>query len=237
MDLEAHPLAQELPLIAGEEFDALVASIAKDGLINPIVLCEGKILDGRNRYRACKQAGVEPTFEMFDGGREEQVAFVMAANLHRRHLADHERALIAARLAELQNIPINEAARLMDVGERTAQKASVVSRYGNSNVVEMVRTGEVSIHKAHQVVTGKLGEADLGSDGRRRKAGRPHGDHHVNVMRRVLADLEPLYDYGDKIANHWPGDPALNAQLGRASKFLASLLKRTRESDHADAVA
>lgn len=235
-DLEAHPFAQELPLIEGHEYEALVASIRQDGLINPIVLCEGKILDGRNRHRACLEAGVKPVFEIFEGGRDEQIAYVMAANLHRRHLTDQQRALIAARLSALQQVPISAAAQAMHVGERTAQKAAVVIRHGDENVVELVRRNEVSVDRAHKVVTGQLPKEDLMRDGRR-GPGRPTGNHHVNALRRVLADVEPLYDYGDRIANHWPGDPDLNRNLARAAAFLSSLLQRTRESDHADAVA
>ncbi len=51
-DLQSHPIADAFPLIGGTEFDALVADIKANGVHEPIVLYEGKILDGRNRYRA-----------------------------------------------------------------------------------------------------------------------------------------------------------------------------------------
>jgi hypothetical protein len=71
--LEAHPLANLFPLLEGEEFAELVADIKAHGLIEPIVIHEGKILDGRNRYRACLAAGVRPWFKPFDG--TDPVAF------------------------------------------------------------------------------------------------------------------------------------------------------------------
>ena len=40
--------------------------ISKNGLLDPIVLHEGKILDGRCRYCACKTAGIEPRFENYN---------------------------------------------------------------------------------------------------------------------------------------------------------------------------
>ena len=63
------PLASLFPLLDGDEFDALVADIRAYGLRQRIVLLEGVILDGRNRYAACLEAGIEPRFEVFNGAR------------------------------------------------------------------------------------------------------------------------------------------------------------------------
>jgi ParB-like chromosome segregation protein Spo0J len=65
--LEFHPLADIFPLLEGAEFEDLVADIKANGLHEPIVVYEDKILDGRNRYRACTAAGVEPTFTAYTG--------------------------------------------------------------------------------------------------------------------------------------------------------------------------
>jgi hypothetical protein len=68
-NLPFHPLADVLPLIESAEFDRLVADIREQGLLNPITVCDGKILDGRNRYRACRAAGVTPRYVEFDGNK------------------------------------------------------------------------------------------------------------------------------------------------------------------------
>ena len=49
MTIPTHPLAQLFPLMEGPAFEALVADIRANGLMNPITLCDDKLLDGRNR--------------------------------------------------------------------------------------------------------------------------------------------------------------------------------------------
>src|SRR6516164_9687300 len=55
--LQFHPLANIFPLIEGEEFDAFVEMFRKQGLLQQIVLHQGMILEGRNRYRAGQKLG------------------------------------------------------------------------------------------------------------------------------------------------------------------------------------
>ena len=68
MEREFHVVTELFPLMSGVAFEELAADIKKNGLREPI-LCdaEGSILDGRNRYRACLQAGVEPRFVEWKG--------------------------------------------------------------------------------------------------------------------------------------------------------------------------
>jgi ParB-like chromosome segregation protein Spo0J len=82
--LEFHALANIFPLVEGTEFDELVADIREQGLHEPIVVYEDRILDGRNRYRACEAAGIEPSFTVYTG--DNPVAYVVSLNLRRRHL-------------------------------------------------------------------------------------------------------------------------------------------------------
>src|SRR5437899_10114338 len=90
MTLAFHPLADIFPLMEGEEFDALVADIKANGLREDIVLYEGMILDGRNRYRACLAAGVPPVYLDCDNWFTDPAAYVISANLHRRHLTPEQ---------------------------------------------------------------------------------------------------------------------------------------------------
>jgi ParB-like chromosome segregation protein Spo0J len=98
--LDFHPIADIFPLMEGEEFDALVADIKKRGQQARIVLKDGMILDGRNRYRACLAAGIEPMFacKAYSDQITDPVAFVVAANIRRRHLKPEDKIKILAQL-------------------------------------------------------------------------------------------------------------------------------------------
>lgn len=116
MTLEYHPLADIFELIEGDEFTSLVEDIKEQGLLEPITLLDGKILDGRNRYRACLEAGETPVFvaygdksayenfpyevEVF-GGLDDPASFVMSRNIMRRHLTTSQRALLAVKLKKI----------------------------------------------------------------------------------------------------------------------------------------
>ena len=94
---EYHEAASLFPLIEGEDFEQLKVDIAARGLIEPIWLHEDKIIDGRNRYRACIETGTEPRFRTW-GGEGSLVLFVISMNLHRRHLTTSQRAAIAVEM-------------------------------------------------------------------------------------------------------------------------------------------
>lgn len=95
---KVHPVADAFPLIEGDEFDALVADVDKVGLLEPIVLApEGDtIVDGRNRYRACEKAGRDPIFTTLGPHYTDEliVAYIVSANLRRRHLTTGQLAMV-----------------------------------------------------------------------------------------------------------------------------------------------
>lgn len=101
--LEAHPYANIFPMLGDSEIRALADDIKKNGQQVPIVLLGGKILDGRNRYKACQLAGVEPIIEEWNG-EDNALEWVISLNLHRRHLTPSQRSAVAVEI-----LPIIEA--------------------------------------------------------------------------------------------------------------------------------
>ena len=95
MQYQAHRYADFFPMMTGEESINFEASIKSNGLIEKIVLYQGQILDGRNRYKACLAVGVQPTFEQFEGDDKKALDYVRSKNLDRRDLTSQQRAAIA----------------------------------------------------------------------------------------------------------------------------------------------
>jgi ParB-like chromosome segregation protein Spo0J len=93
-----HPICLLIPSADDDELQDLTDDIRAHGLIDPIVLFEGMILDGRNRAVACDRAGVAPRYVQFGRGREDALIWVISHNLKRRHLTKQAvaDALVAA---------------------------------------------------------------------------------------------------------------------------------------------
>lgn len=93
---EVHPAAEAWPMLPTEELDELAVSIANDGLMEPLTLdADGRLLDGRNRLAACGKACVDPVFVVHIG---DPIAFIIARNSTRRHMAIGARAMATAKV-------------------------------------------------------------------------------------------------------------------------------------------
>lgn len=171
-ELVFHEIAGMFTLMPpGYELDSLAADIKKHGLREPILLYEGKIADGRNRYNACKIAKVTPTVEDFDGDEAELVTLLVSRNLHRRHLNESQRAVAAAaivpRLAAAakkrqqsgglaqecaaKGKASEQAAALLNVSARSVENATKVADKADESVQQAVASGEVTITDAAKV--------------------------------------------------------------------------------------
>lgn len=106
--IPVHPLCTIFPPMSDEEKVELRESIEKNGQREPVVLFEGQILDGRNRYEVCRELGIEPKYRYFDPRIDKTpLEFVTDKNLRRRHLSQSQKALIAAEMLPM----FEEAAR------------------------------------------------------------------------------------------------------------------------------
>lgn len=99
-DYEIHPAADLFPMMKGAKFAAFVEDIRQFKQRESIKLLGGKIIDGRNRYAACKEAGVTPWFESLPEDTDPN-EYVVSINIRRRQLTVAQRALVGARIAQV----------------------------------------------------------------------------------------------------------------------------------------
>ena len=123
----------------------------------PITLHEGKILDGRHRYKICKEEGIEGVFTTLPDG-VAPAGFVLSANLARRHLNESQRAMLAAKLTQTKEgsnqhtekvVTQTEAATLTNTSSRSVRKAQRVQEKASPALVAHVESGIITVDDAY----------------------------------------------------------------------------------------
>lgn len=169
---ETHAGADLFPMMSDEELQKLADDIKANGLREPIITSGGKILDGRNRLRACELAGVAPRFQgWLPPPGQSPITYVVSLNLRRRHLDASERAMIGAKLIPMYEAEAKERqrqggrekvpAKLPEAGEAREKVAEVVKvsprlisdavtveRAAKPEVAKAVQDGKVSVSAA-----------------------------------------------------------------------------------------
>jgi hypothetical protein len=162
--LESHPFAALFPELPPEELTQLARDIKERGLLEPIILYEGQILDGRNRYRACQIAGVKPRTEEFNAKITKRTPeeFVVSCNLRRRHLSVGQKSVIALEWSEQIELSadpqknkergrpkgtLSEAAKKIGINERRVFEVRQI-RDANPSLYQDVKAGKSSLSSA-----------------------------------------------------------------------------------------
>lgn len=162
--LKAHPAADIFPMIGSEEYPSFRDNIGANGQIEKIVLLDGLILDGRNRYKVLTELDARDggdawrndpgryiTFEakLKEMGAEmSALDYVLAENLERRHLSESQRSMSAARAANMRQ------------GERTDLQAAPFDPEPSANLrkvsagdaASMFRVSERLVNSATNVI-------------------------------------------------------------------------------------
>lgn len=190
--MQFHDVANIFPMMSDEEFSSLKASVLKNGQRVPIYTHEGKIVDGRNRYKACLEIGIAPLFEEWDGDGL-LVDFVWDLNAERRELGTGARQMSAGRyaialeaesksrqLSGLQNVRSSvqictdddfgrsrdKAAEKFGVAPRTVAHAVQVEKSGDDALKRAVESGRASVSAAAEVATlSPEGQAEIVAKG------------------------------------------------------------------------
>jgi len=217
--LQAHPAAEFFPPISDEQYATFKADIAANGLREDIWLYEGRILDGRNRYRACMELGITPRFRTYSG--DSPTAFAWSLNGERRHLSNGQRAAIGVemlpalreeakqrQLAGLKRglvIPVpptvgERASKKQEAVEAAAQivKASATNiQYAKAvqerapEIFQQLKRGELNVFTAYRRAQGKPAQAP--------SAQRLPRDVRLADIRRLAAEGNRAMQIGKAI--------------------------------------
>jgi len=125
-----HRLADVVPPMTGEEYAGLKADIKAHGLREPITLYEGKILDGKHRYRACRELGIPVKTRTLESLNGSPIEYIISENVKRRHLTTGQRAALALELRPLveRELAESESPRKSG-GAHGAQAMEVAAQY------------------------------------------------------------------------------------------------------------
>jgi hypothetical protein len=165
-EFDFHPYANIFPLMEGDEFKRFKDDLRTKKQQEPIVMFEGKILDGRNRFNACKDLGLTPATKPYEGS--DPLGFVLSANLHRRHLNESQRAMVAAKLVttklgdnqHAKGKPIDQpsAAKMLNVSAKSVQRAKDVLDKAVPELVKAVEQNKVKVSAAAKKLAIKSAE-------------------------------------------------------------------------------
>jgi hypothetical protein len=245
-DYRPHPLAELFPLLDGEAFRALTEDIRQHGVRQSVVMLDGMVLDGRNRYLAARECGASvPTVEY---GGDDPLAFVVSLNLNRRHLTDSQLGMVAARIATLpvganQHAQIcapsqDDAAEMLNVSRRTVQNAAAVQAEGVEALIAEVDAGHVSVSaaaevaklpKAEQAEIVKRGKKAVVAKAKEVRTANParaktprHEQLPAGVRERIEAGLlagESQQEIAERMNASLPPEQQINRSLVRTIKI------------------
>jgi hypothetical protein len=165
-DIPVHPAADAFPMMEEEELEELAADIEVNGLQQPLVLevvmpngrltGEMFLIDGRNRREACQRAGVVPDYVLLDG--QDPVAYILSANINRRHITKGQRAMIMAKIYP-DRTPRGQSSVSKGITYERVSLARIVLRHA-PNLAESVIAGSLSLDKAYEEARIRKGQAD-----------------------------------------------------------------------------
>lgn len=169
-DLVVHPLAKMIPVIVTGDLDRLYDDIKEHGVLEPLVMFQGKVLDGRNRLAVASVVGAPVQLTQFEGDYEAAKRFVWSANAARRHLTMPQIALAAERFGFIDQAKAEAGPRVPNsdgsAREPVAPWASLAAkRVGNITPRTLERFQEARIPEAPDTMRlideGKIRRVDI----------------------------------------------------------------------------
>jgi len=240
--MKAHPYADAWPMLDDADLAELADDIRVNGLREPVVIHDGMILDGRNRFAACAVAGVPPEFTDFDGDDDDALAFVQSVNNARRHQSKGSLAAswaLSMLAADKRTIDSAGNGRWAQGSQNSGNSKAETEMYRlcgliadfASDLLIDVRDGAMSLNAAHEAAKARRdAEDDLRAEQERIEA----------EEAAALASLPQ--EYAEQIGTTYSSARVAFAAWEDANRAEAARLRKEREReqqakrDHAEAI-
>ena len=247
---EQHELSKAFPPMSDEEYQDLKDSIENIGVQQPIVIYEGKIIDGWHRYNAANDVGM-PCPEVELENDIDPRDFVIANNKARRHLTKSQIALSYTKVYQWHPVGKNpksvettdlktskELAKMAGVGVSTIEKAKQVLTKGNKEIIDAVESGKIDVSKGAKIAKlPKEKQAKALSEPPEPKPsildGNVPDEEELKAndlaMQADLEALNKLLDADDALKVAYEEIKRLNYLLAQQEVRLASIMKEKSE--------
>jgi transcriptional regulator with XRE-family HTH domain len=229
--LEYHEICKWLPYKV-ETIGEIASDMLKNGYRpdRPIVMYDGKILDGRHRYEAAIKAAVEPDFVEFEGTFDAAVNYVTSENVARRHLSASEKEFFYVQMANAVGVRKREDSLKQYSSDRSNDR-SVPTQIEHA---EVMGVGEATIRRWER------GRKEIESDPElAAKASTPEG---FKEAKQEIKKRKATKEEADKIAKLKSLGERSEAEAGNVERKLdryreqgidVDAIKSEKEKDYA----
>ena len=192
---EIHDFAGLVPLASDEEQEALNEDIKENGLREPVVLWQGKIVDGRCRQQACVYAGEKIRIkELDDNLTDEEVRITVKSLNARRNLTMTQKIMSACKvLLDANNsMSSKDLAKAWGISKAILDNAKYVAKQRADFIAPLFNGKAVTI---------------IDSRGKEKLS---------NKISTIYASVKRMEENVDECTEHgWNPNSAINTQAGK----------------------
>ena len=174
--------AELIPAPDAEELKWLEESIKKEGCTDPLIVWNGTIIDGHNRYNICTRLGIPFSYQEKEdlSDRNEVKAWIIERQLSRRNLTKYQKSKLALKYEPLKEqakerqseagrnkLPQisaeapdkretrNKVADLAGVSRDTIARVKKIEAVADEETKQKLESGQLSINKAYNSLFGE----------------------------------------------------------------------------------
>lgn len=195
-NLPVFGVADLFPMVAQDELAELAEDIAENGLQEPIVIAqvngEWMLIDGRNRLAACRLAKINPHYRVLES---DPTAYVLSANVHRRHLTKGQQAMATAlaypnpeKGGRGNKINSSKNEEFSRISAGNLSMARFVLRHCRDKAEEVLRNAKYPLTVAYEEAQAIVEQQRLAEEERQRQLAA------LAILREEFSDLAALVD-------------------------------------------